>query len=65
MTYYKSGDTIETKNGLRGKILNLHWSNSTIIAVTVKSETESEQYYKNQPVYVLIANITKNEQGEN
>lgn len=63
MTYYKSGDTIETKSGLRGKVINLHWANGVVNALTVKSETESERHYKNETVYVLTANIKRHEQG--
>lgn len=57
MTYYKNGDVVETKSGLRGKVLTLHWANGVVNALTVKSETESEKHYKNETVYVLVANI--------
>lgn len=56
MTYHKVGNIIETKSGLKGKIISLDYREGKVYGVSVEVE-ESENYYKGERVHVLVSNI--------
>lgn len=56
MGYHKVGDTIETKSGLKGKIISLDFKDGKVYAASVEAD-ESKDYYKGERVHVLVTNI--------
>lgn len=56
MTYYNRGDSVETKSGLKGKIVNVNFKDSKVDSMTIEADGD-DTYYKGERVFVLASNL--------